>query len=441
MTSTVLTASQIVLVGFIVRVVYCCYFHPLVKYPGPWFSSSLWGQHHLTEESLHQRYGPIVRVAPIWLSSARLEDFEAIYGFNKSIKKDDFYTFGEKRCQSDVSVFATKSNVAHRRKRRNMLGPALTSSKVRRYGSIFAKHVEVLIRRLEESLGVQAGAVNVAQLTILFGPAVGPHPYTNDDLAGDIGASVRYVSRTVWSYSLWPAFGCLMKTRLATACLRRPRYNAAGAVGGLTGLINRGAAAIMGGPETFARHSRPGIVRSWLEISADAVHRLTPAETVSEALILVFAGPGSMAAALTAILYQWASQRVESGRRSFVSLELQAVIKETLRIHSPFPTAFPRVTRSGAENAIPSLSTYVLSRSREIWGDDADQWAPQRWIGEDGHLKGPAASVIFAKALKAIVQQWRFTAAAELRGRSYLEMQYDECHLHYTQLQRPPIAS
>ncbi|PYH79144.1 cytochrome P450 pisatin demethylase, partial [Aspergillus uvarum CBS 121591] len=540
MTSAILLVVQFLLADLLAHVLYNYYLHPLARYPGPFlaritniwrFASFLRGQHHLTEEKLHQRYGPIVRVAPNWLSFSQLPAFEAIYGFHKAIEKDDFYTFGEPRPQRDVSVFATQSNPAHRQKRRRMLGPALTRTKVLRYEPVIARHVAMLVARLEavlleqEARGQHAHSgqveveVNVAPLVhrftldvmldILFGPAVGPHPYTDNEIAGDLGASIRYVSKMVWSYSLWPAFGWLMNTRLAVACLRRPRYNAAGAMVGLNGLMHRAAAAILGTPEVFVRgqgsqqqQQQPGIVESWLRVGmgmgssaggvADNHHqKMTPAEAVSEAFNLVFAGPGSMAAALTAVLYQlglpegqvW-QEKLRAGAGSEAlggstsmegsspslspPLELQAVIKETLRFRAPFPTAFPRVIRSGAEMVIPGLShplpagttvsasTYVLGRSREIWGEDADQWVPQRWLlgsadndddeesrrqmdrrfvafsrGPRGCSGRDLASLILAKAVRAIVQRWRFSAsaAAELRGASFLEMQYDLCQL------------
>ncbi|OJK04767.1 hypothetical protein ASPACDRAFT_1851729 [Aspergillus aculeatus ATCC 16872] len=545
MTSAIRLVIQFLLADLLAHVLYSYYFHPLARYPGPFlahftnvwkFASFLHGQHHLTEEKLHQRYGPIVRVAPNWLSFSQLPAFEAIYGFHKAIEKDDFYTFGEgrrRRPQRDVSVFAAQTNLVHRQKRRRMLGPALTRAQIQRYEPVIARHVAVLVGRLAEEVArleqeqeqqqQQIGLlgelnVNVAPLVhrfaldvmldILFGPAVGPHPYTDNDVAGNLGASIRYVSKMVWSYSLWPLFGWLMNTRPAVACLRRPRYNADGAMVGLNGLMHRGAAAILMGPEVFAGKgdSQPGIVKSWLlgELgsSADGVavsnrQRMTPAEAMSEASNLVFAGPGSMAAALTAILYQlglpeghiWqkklragvegealeGSTSTDASSPSLSlspspSLELQAVIKETLRFRAPFPTAFPRVIRSGAEMAIPGLShplpagttvsasTYVLGRSREIWGDDADQWVPQRWLGSGSDdnddseesrrqldrrfvafSRGPRgcsgrdlASLVLAKAVRAIVHRWSFSAAAaELRGSSFLQMQYDQCLLQF----------
>ena len=76
-----------------------------------------------------------------------------------------------------------------------------------------------------------------------------------------------------------------------------------------------------------------------------------------------------------------------------------AVIKETLRLHSPFPTAFPRIIAAGAETAIPNLAAplpvgslvtvniYVLGRSKEIWGNDADKWKPERWLRDKNDIK------------------------------------------------------
>jgi hypothetical protein len=55
------------------KVVYNIYFHPLAKFPGPWFAviSNAWyaknwpgGRWPFILEDLHKKYGPIVRYAP-----------------------------------------------------------------------------------------------------------------------------------------------------------------------------------------------------------------------------------------------------------------------------------------------------------------------------------------------------------------------------------------
>lgn len=119
-----------------------------------------------------------------------------------------------------------------------------------------------------------------------------------------------------------------------------------------------------------------------------------------EGFNLMIAGPGSTAAALAALVFQLGSEEGQLWQENLRSLivddgdgsedpgimcsELNALIKETLRLHSPFPTAYPRVITPGAEEgiiphtttALPvgtmvSANTYVLDRSEEIWGSDA----------------------------------------------------------------------
>ena len=129
---------------------------------------------------------------------------------------------------------------------------------------------------------------------------------------------------------------------------------------------------------------------------------------------LNFAGPSSTAAALTAILYELGSHpeaqhrlydevRTPGPDKAASSSFLDSVLKETLRLNPPFPSVFPRYIRSGAENLIPNLPTslptgtmvgcnvYVHGRSKEIWGDDANEWKPERWMRDsddpDGKLK------------------------------------------------------
>ncbi|KAI0148893.1 cytochrome P450 [Pestalotiopsis sp. NC0098] len=71
---------------------------------------------------------------------------------------------------------------------------------------------------------------------------------------------------------------------------------------------------------------------------------------------------------------------------------LQAAIKEALRIFAPVPMGLPRVAPRGGlkiagtffpEGTVLSVNPYVLMRSKEIWGPDADTFNPDRWLGPD----------------------------------------------------------
>ncbi|PWY94814.1 cytochrome P450 pisatin demethylase [Aspergillus sclerotioniger CBS 115572] len=481
MASLIPILAQLAVASLVIRVAYLCYFHPLARYPGPFWArfTNLWrfftflgGHHHLSEQQLHEKYGRVVRVAPDWLSFSSLEDFDAIYGFNKSIEKGDFFTFGRGSSQCEASIFSTKSNSLHRQKKRKVFGPALSSAKVGKYESVITKHVAVLLARLESSrrpANDRIAAVNVAplmsqftldtMLEVLFGPAVASHPYTDSAVAGDICSQLRKMTKMAWSFSLWPFYGWVMNSRPVSAFLRRPFYQKKGVPTGMAGLMAAGHISITRNPESIARAPQPGIVKSWLEVPVDDANRMTQGEVLAEAMNMVFAGPGSMAAALTAILRKEAVFFGGNTMAASIPLELQAVIKETMRLRAVFPTAFPRVIKPGAERVIPSLSsplpvgttvsanTYVLGRSRELWGDDVDEWTPQRWLGDDEHRRqmetkfiafsrGPRgcigrdlAMLVIAKAVMALLQQWQIRSVGQLEGRSWLEMQYDDCWL------------
>ncbi|KAK2732727.1 hypothetical protein FQN57_002481 [Myotisia sp. PD_48] len=81
-------------------VFYNRFLHPLSKFPGPFLASvtpwaqlyhGMRGDRHLWLYSLHQKYGPHVRVAPNFISVNSVQGLHDIYGHGKKVKKADFY--------------------------------------------------------------------------------------------------------------------------------------------------------------------------------------------------------------------------------------------------------------------------------------------------------------------------------------------------------------
>jgi benzoate 4-monooxygenase len=68
---------------------------------------------------------------------------------------------------------------------------------------------------------------------------------------------------------------------------------------------------------------------------------------------------------------------------------LDAVIKETMRIHSTSSLGLPRMVPPGAgitlcghhfpQGTVLSVPAYTIHHSKEIWGPDADEFRPERW--------------------------------------------------------------
>lgn len=451
------------------------------------------GQHHLIEQKLHQKHGDVVRTGPITLSFSSLSAFEAIYGFNKSLEKGDFYDFARDSFTQAENVFSARTDAIHREHRRKVAGPALSPGKVAGYRPVISKNVSNLASRLAEALrsSKDGSSLNIApyihQFTfdtiveIIYGESICSQPYTDTAGARDVLTGFRDLSKLVWGASLLPWLGWLMSTRPMVSLTRRPTYDAKGNMTSIAALVSQTQNLVLVHPERALKSGQSSILKHYLEVPESDTKHMSPDQIWRECFNLTFAGPGSTAAALTSILYELASSYgaewqdrilTESSARAgddassqipLSSPVLLAVIKETMRLHSPFPTAFPRSIAAGAEAVIPDLSaplpvntvvasnTYVLGRSKEVWGLDADVWRPERWLGDESERKQledrfmvfskgsrgcigrEVAMLILAEALVGVLSKWIITGKGPLRRSSFLEMQYEECVVSFTE--------
>jgi len=71
---------------------------------------------------------------------------------------------------------------------------------------------------------------------------------------------------------------------------------------------------------------------------------------------------------------------------------LNAVINEALRLHSTSGIGLPRIVPEGGmtiqghffkEGTVLSVPSYTIHRDREVWGDDAAIYRPERWFERD----------------------------------------------------------
>lgn len=70
---------------------------------------------------------------------------------------------------------------------------------------------------------------------------------------------------------------------------------------------------------------------------------------------------------------------------------MEAVVKETLRLHQPIPVNPKHVDRDVVlsdgtflrKGMTVSLAVYAMGRMPFVWGDDADEFKPERWIDKE----------------------------------------------------------
>ncbi|KZP14916.1 cytochrome P450 [Athelia psychrophila] len=189
----------------------------------------------------------------------------------------------------------------------------------------------------------------------------------------------------------------------------------------------------------LAEHERVGggkdIMSILLEANKAAAEedRLTEAEVIAQVTTLVFAATDTTSSALSRIFHLLAQHpeaqgrlrdeicaaRAQDGDLDYKLLDglqyLDAVIRETLRLYAPapftdrvarketvLPLSQPIVGIDGTdihEIAVPKGTTVTVAimranRDPSIWGDDAQEWLPERWLGsppdkvENAHFPG-----------------------------------------------------
>jgi len=157
---------------------------------------------------------------------------------------------------------------------------------------------------------------------------------------------------------------------------------------------------------------REDMLRRLLEARDDEGKPLGPEELSAEAFALIIAGADTTANASCAAMYYIARDRrvqaklqaeldealnfVEDSVAPYERVKdlpyLDAVVNETLRLHTVIGVGLPRSVPAGGmtileqhfkEGTWVSVPSYTLHRSAAIWGGNACDFYPERWIEAD----------------------------------------------------------
>jgi hypothetical protein len=150
-------AALLVIYG-ISTVLYNLFWSPLRTVPGPWWYAAtpfprLWlyfsGREPWTVKEMHERYGPIVRLAPYEVSFIDEKAWSEIYGYKAKTHKDEtFYPFSP---ATKNSLILANDEDHHRM--RKMFLPAFSARALREQTDLLngyvTRLVEVLRSRVE----------------------------------------------------------------------------------------------------------------------------------------------------------------------------------------------------------------------------------------------------------------------------------------------------
>lgn len=433
--------------------------------PGPFFArfTDFWltrqaqkGTRFLTVHDLHKKHGTFVRIAPNHVSIAEPDAIDAVYGHGKGTLKTEFYDAFVPPKPAVRGLFNTRDRAEHTRKRK-IVSHTFAPKSIVAFEPFIRREIQLLVDRWDEfcaqakkedtkgprGLNGRAWLDSLMWLNffafdtigdLAFGKPFGMLEQGTDD------ARVQYedsegkkveqscnavqiinergeYSATMGTIPLWlrPYAARLpwFKTRLAS-------------VRKLTGI------ALARVNERLEHGSdREDLLAKLQNAKDDRGEQMGKMELVCEALTQLIAGSDTTSNTSCAILYHLCtnpkalkklqdelddalkhSEDVPVLNEVHELPYLQAVISESLRFHSTSALGLPRVVPAGGATiegkyfpagSVVSVPSYTIHRNTAVWGQDAEQYNPDRWLEQGARARFEKAFVPFSVGPRACV--------------------------------------
>ncbi|EXA30606.1 hypothetical protein FOVG_18026 [Fusarium oxysporum f. sp. pisi HDV247] len=389
-------------------------FSPLKNVPGPflarasrlWECYALWkGQSNLDFIRLHEKYGPVVRIAPNRYSFSRPEDVKTIYALGSGFLKSDYYAAMLTGDPLGDNIFPTIDDNEHRDRRRK-ISSLYTMSAMLAYEKAVDEMTAVLTRKLHAFSDenkpfdfpqfMQYFAFDViGQITFKQNFGMMEREFDSIGLIKNIHHVLDYLAQIGLLPDLHPLL------RRATGKDAKART----LIDFIFGQIDRQRKE-NDGPNDHAEYTT--FLQKLLDMQ-DA-HKVTVVNICDATGSNLGAGSDTTAISLSSALYylyrhpralsklrREIDTLAEEGRISdpvtFQEAQampyLQAVINESFRMFPAVGTILPRLVPKGGANLggfyFPEgthvgASAWVLHFDKSTFGPDADIYRPERWL-------------------------------------------------------------
>ncbi|KAI6251387.1 hypothetical protein HI914_00178 [Erysiphe necator] len=395
--------------------------------PGPFLArfSHLWlllqarlGRRYQTIDAVHKKYGKLVRIQPNHVSIADDSAIIPVYGHSNGLLKSEFYTAF---VFNKPNVFNTRDRDEHSHKRKPLL-PIHSVASVIKFEKRIAGNIQLLTRQWDrlatEANGDYAKLDCMHWLNLLAFDIIGDLTYGksfNLLITGKDIVETRNTPNDPPTYQpvvevlnrrgdVSATLGCFPQLLPYAKYLPDAFFrNGLTAVNHLNGIAVARVAQRCNGQ---ANTGEVDILTRLMQDEKNDTHDI--AELVTQSLTQVIAGSDTTSNTSCAILY-WILHTPNVLSKLQAELDaaipedieipsyemvkdiqyLNSVIKETLRIHSTSSIGLPRVVPPGPgvticsrhfeAGTVLSVPSYTIHHNPEIWGEDVEEFVPERW--------------------------------------------------------------
>ncbi|TGJ82863.1 hypothetical protein E0Z10_g5902 [Xylaria hypoxylon] len=382
------------------------------------------GKRYLIVDEAHKKLGTVVRIQPNHISVADDEAIPIIYGHGNGFLKSEFY---DAFVSIKRGLFNTRDRAEHTRKRK-LIAHTFAPKSISQFEPYIAENLETFANRWDDLADKSPRGDKTAHVDCLKW-----FNYVAFDTIGDLafgapfgmlkaGADIAEVRMSLNAPPIYaPAveilnrrgevsatLGCLPSIKPYAKWLPDPFFSQ-----GLTAVQNLAGIAIARVKDRLENPpdiNRKDLLTRLQEGRDEKGEPLGFEELTAEALTQLIAGSDTTSNTSCALLYYAAKtpgvlKKLQAELDAaipdnatkvpdFESVRnlpyLEAVINETLRIHSTSGIGLPRQIPENSPGihlhgyyfpagTVLSVPTYTIHHSKEIWGADADEFRPERW--------------------------------------------------------------
>lgn len=419
----------------------------LNKYPGPFVASftdwwRFWDVYkrrpEVTHIKLHKKHGDVVRLGPNTLSFADPKALKTIYGLNKGFTKSEFYPvqMAVSKGHRLPSLFSTTSEPFHAQLRRSV-NSAFSMSTLIQYEPFVDSTTELFLSQTEKLYAETGAACNFSRWLQFYAfDVIGEMTYSKRhgfvEENKDIDGIIDYISNL---FNYVAPIGQIPVLDLFL--LKNPIYLMAAKYGLIDATMPVARFAQQRMAERFPKTdsksvlptnvdeikpaSQPDLLSKFIQAKADRPEFMTDSLVMTMAVSMAFAGSETTAISLSSVFYYLLKnprcmkalmkelddkaregyfKDSEHGLVTWTESQglpyLDACVKESFRLHPAPGLPLERVVPpQGTEIAgefikggtIVGCSAWVIHRRTDVFGDDVEEFRPERWLADENKDK------------------------------------------------------
>ncbi|KAJ5973116.1 uncharacterized protein N7479_003034 [Penicillium vulpinum] len=401
---------------------------PLRRFPGPFLAgwTNLWrlshvrqGKYHKVIHELHKNYGPVVRIGPNVLDLDIPELIKTIYSIKSDYLKTEFYHGSSAKNDGKIiyNLFSECNPKVHAQQKRP-ISKHYSLAGVLPLEPHIDDTISYLCRRLEEEFINGSNSTKTCDLGEWIS-------YYTWDVVGNVTFSqpIGYLKK-----------GCDFDKTLHIANVAMGYFSLVGQIPILDHLLDKNPVYRIGPPSFGAvtnisiQHlmdrlqnkdtdyhdpSKPDYLDKFIEAKEKFPDLVDDMQIISYLMINMIAGADTAGVTINAALYfslkhpqVWERLRTEisaydhtseSTVISYTSARhfpyLDAVVREAMRCHPAVAMLLERYVPEGGltlpdgslvpAGSIVGINPYIVGRNTSVWGEDAEEFRPERWLRDE----------------------------------------------------------